>query len=246
MIPKIIHYCWFGEKPLPALARQCLKSWKKYCPNYEIKRWDENNFDINICQYVKEAYEAKKYAFVTDFVRLWVLLKFGGIYMDTDVEVLKSLDPILKYKAISGFESNQDIPTGLMGSEANFPLFNEFLKEYDNLSFVFTNNANVITNVTRITNTCLKYGLKRNNTKQTIEGFTLLPKEYFCPTDKYNLPTPTKNSYTIHHFAGSWNSPLIRIKIKIVKFIGLHLGTQTLDFLFKIKRKFKEILKKFC
>ena len=118
MIPKIIHYCWFGKNPLPDDARDCIESWKKNCPDYEIKEWNEENFDINTCAYVKEAYDKKKWAFITDFVRLKVLYDYGGIYMDTDVEVCKSLDPLLKWDAFSGFESDNNIPTGTIGAIA--------------------------------------------------------------------------------------------------------------------------------
>ena len=119
MIPKIIHYCWFGGNPLPPLALKCIESWKKYCPDYEIKIWDESNFDININKYATEAYEAKKWAFVSDVARLWVLYNYGGIYMDTDLEVIKPLDEFLYHKAFSGFEDEVNIPTGIIASEKN-------------------------------------------------------------------------------------------------------------------------------
>ena len=119
MIPKKIHYCWFGKGEKPKLVKDCIDSWKKNCHDYEIIEWNEDNFDININAYVKEAYECKKYAFVTDFVRLFVLKKYGGVYMDTDVEVIKSLDGFLKHHAFSSFENNDYIPTGIMASEKN-------------------------------------------------------------------------------------------------------------------------------
>jgi mannosyltransferase OCH1-like enzyme len=119
MIPKVVHYCWFGRGPMTSLAEKCLASWKKYLPEYELMLWDEDNFDINIVPYVKEAYESGKFAFVTDYVRLYVLFNFGGIYLDTDVEVLKSLDNMLYLPAFSGYESNKysSFPTGIMASE---------------------------------------------------------------------------------------------------------------------------------
>ncbi len=208
MIPKKIHYCWFGGKPLPKLAIDCIESWKKYCPDYEIIRWDETNYDISKNAYVKEAYEAKKYAFVTDVVRLEVLVNEGGIYMDTDVEVLKPLDNLLELSAFSGFESDTKIPTGIMAAEKGQKLFVELLKEYDNCHFKKNDGTyDLTTNVVRITNTCKKYGLVQNNTLQTVNGFTLFPKDYFCPKDietrKLNI---TDNTYTIHHFDGSWLS----------------------------------------
>lgn len=207
-IPRIIHYCWFGGNPKPELALRCIDSWKRFCPDYEIIEWNEENFDITSNTYVREAYENKKWAFVTDVVRLYVLVNYGGIYMDTDVEVVKSLDELLKYEAVSGFESEHEIPTGLMASVKQQPLFLELLAEYDNIHFVNPDKSlDLTTNVSRITRKCEKYGLKRDNTLQTINGFTLLPKDYLCPKDyetkELNI---TENTFTIHHFDGSWHS----------------------------------------
>lgn len=208
MIPKIIHYCWVGGNPLTDLAQKCIESWKKYCPDYEIKRWDETNFDISCCDYVREAYEAKKWAFVTDVVRLYALVNYGGIYMDTDVEVLKPLDDFLNYEAFSGFESEKAIPTGIMACEKGQELFKELLYEYTNAHFMKPDGTyDETTNVVRITNTCLKYGFVPNNQLQTIKGFTLFPKDYFCPKDHVTRATRlTANTFTIHHFDGSWKS----------------------------------------
>lgn len=208
MIPKTIHYCWFGGNPLPELAQKCITSWKTHCPDYEIIEWNESNFDITCCDYVREAYNAQKWAFVSDVARLYALVTQGGIYMDTDVEVLKSLDPILQYEAVSGFESDKSIPTGLMACRDGHPLFQELLHEYDGIHFIKEDGTcDNTTNVTRITNICLKYGLEQNNKLQTINGFTLFPKDYFCPKDceTGNLAI-TDNTYTIHHFDGSWLS----------------------------------------
>lgn len=208
MIPKKIHYCWFGGNPLSALAIKCIDSWKKYCPDYEIIEWNENNFDINCCDYVKEAYKAKKWAFVSDVARLYALVNYGGIYMDTDVEVLKPLDDLLLKDAFSGFESKKRIPTGIMACVQKHPLFVEFLNEYDNTHFIHNDGTlNMTTNVERITKTCLTYGINLNNSEQTIKGFTLYPKDYFCPKDAITQKIiVTKNTYTIHHFNASWVS----------------------------------------
>ena len=127
MIPKTIHYCWFGGNPLPDLAVKCIDSWKKYCPDYEIKEWNEKNFNLDACPYVREAYEAKKWAFVSDYARLYAMVTEGGIYMDTDVEVLKPLDEYLDNLAFSGFQTEKEIPTGIMACEKGFPLFNSDL-----------------------------------------------------------------------------------------------------------------------
>ena len=207
-IPKTIHYCWFGGSPLPELAQKCIASWKKYCPGYEIIEWNESNFDINICTYTKEAYEAKKWAFVTDYVRLKVLYDYGGIYMDTDVEVLKPLDSLLQYEAVSGFESATQIPTGLIACRKRASIIGELLQDYDNLHFKNDDGSyNLTTNVIRITNTLTKYGLEQNNTFQTVQGFSFLPKEYLCPKDlETGVITITENTLTVHHFDGSWLS----------------------------------------
>lgn len=208
MIPKIIHYCWFGGNPLPELAQKCIASWQKFCPDYEIIEWNENNFDIGSCKYAEEAYNAHKWAFVSDVARLYALVTCGGIYMDTDVELLKPIDDLLEYEALSGFESEERIPTGLMACRKGFPLFSELLADYDNRHFVDVDgNYDLTTNVEVITDICLKNGLVLNNQMQTVKGFTLFPAEYFCPKDyatgKLNI---TENTYSIHHFDGSWLS----------------------------------------
>lgn len=208
MIPKTIHYCWFGGNPLPEEFKKNIKSWKKYCPDYEIIEWNETNFDIQQLDYTREAYEMKKWAFITDVVRLHALVHYGGIYMDTDVEVIRSLDDLLHYEAVSGFEGKDRIPTGLMASEPGNPFLTELLDEYQSIHFIKEDGSlDLTTNVTRITNAALKYGLKLNNKKQTIKGFTLLPSEYLCPKDCRTLEIKvTPNTYVIHHFSGSWNT----------------------------------------
>ncbi len=221
IIPRIIHYCWFGSNPLPELAQKCIASWKKYCPDYKIIEWNENNFDINCCDYVREAYEAKKWAFVSDVARLHAIVKYGGIYMDTDVEVIKPLDDILKYEAVSGIQPNNRISTSLMACEKGQPIFKEFLHEYDNIHFVLPNGKyDMTTNVSKITKICLKYGYVHNNIEQTISGFKLFPSDYFGAKDmetrEINI---TDNTYAIHHFDGSWKSDVER---KAIEFAGRH------------------------
>lgn len=230
MIPKVIHYCWFGGNPLPELAQKCIESWEKFCPDYEIKCWDETNFDVNCCDYVREAYEAKKWAFVSDYVRLYVLYEYGGIYMDADVEVICPLDEILQFEAVSGFENDTDIPTGLIASCKGMPMLGELLNEYEEEHFSKNDGSfDLTTNVTRITRTFLKYGLKQNNTLQTIQGFTFLPKDYLCPKDtETGVITVTKNTLTIHHFDGSWAEKTTRernrLRWKFIRIFGTKLG----------------------
>lgn len=222
MIPKKIHYCWFGRGQKPELAKRCIASWKKYCPDYEIKEWNEDNFDLDLYPYVREAYDNRKFAFVTDVVRLYALLKEGGIYMDTDVEVLKPLDSLCKYDAVSGFETESRIPTGLMACRDSHPLFQEFLNEYIGLHFLGKDGSmDLTTNVTRITNICFRHGFVPNGKLQTVAGFTLLPQDYLCPKDVYTKKIHlTDNSICIHHFDGSWVPKSQKIKNKIIQFIG--------------------------
>ena len=207
MIPKIIHYCWFGGNPLPKLARKCIKSWKKHCKGYEIREWNEKNFDIASAPlYVRQAYEAKKWAFVTDYVRLYAMTTCGGIYMDTDVEVVAPLDPFLRHQAFSGFESKVYISTGIMASEAGFPMFQEFLRYYDTAQFYNDDGTvNTTTNVVILTNICLKHGLVQNGEYQVVDGFALYPRDVFCPLEYHSgIMTRTKQTVTIHWFNGSW------------------------------------------
>ena len=137
MIPKIIHFCWISENAsYPDIVVDCINSWKKILPDYEIKEWNQNNFDMNICSFVKEAYENKKYAFVSDYMRLYVLNKYGGIYLDTDVKVLKSFNTLLNNKAFIGFESKKVLATCLLATEKNNPIFEEMLLNYKNRHFI--------------------------------------------------------------------------------------------------------------
>jgi len=235
MIPEKIHYVWLGGKPLTELGQECLKSWKKFCPYYEIIRWDESNFNIEQNLYCKQAYEAKKYAFVSDYIRLYVMVNYGGIYMDTDVEVLKPLDNFLHHKAFSGFESPSGIPTGIMACEKDFPLFKELLEDYEHRDFIKESGEyNTVTNVVYITDKCLEKGLQLNNTLQEVDGFILYPKDYFCPKDPCTRQVIlTNHSVCIHHFEGSWLTKKERQ--------GVYLA----DLIFSYKNKFGKIWKFF-
>lgn len=221
-IPKKIHYCWFGRGEKPELAKKCIESWKKYCPDYEFKEWNEDNFDIHSNKYVEQAYNARKFAFVTDYVRLYALYYEGGVYMDTDVEVLKPIDEFLKHKAFSSFENNNTIPTGLMASEKGNEWIKDLLDEYTDLNFIDEDgNMDLTTNVTRITNlTHEKYGLKLESSYQELKNgvVTLYPYDYFCPKDwstgEIHL---TENSATIHHFSGSWHTAEEKEKANIYR-----------------------------
>jgi len=235
MIPKKIHYCWFGRGKMPELALKCIESWKKHLPEYEIKEWNEDNFDLDLYPYVREAYDNRKFAFVTDVVRLYALYHEGGIYMDTDVEVLKPLDAFLDCPAFSGFEDDVHVPTGIMASEKGGKWAEENLAYYDGRHFVNEQGElDLTTNVTTITNYMLPYGLKQNNTLQQFPGLiTFYPKDYFCPKSyedgKVYL---TDNTCTIHHFAGSWQTPYR----KFVCQVGHLVGANNLQKLVRLKK----------
>ena len=244
MIPKVIHYCWFGRNPLSKLSKKCINSWKKYCPDYEIIEWNEDNFDINSNQYVKEAYEAQKWAFVSDYVRLYVLYYYGGIYADTDAEFIKPMDEFLKYPAFSGFESNCDIPTAVMGAEKNNTWIGKLLEYYDDKHFIMSDGTyDMTTNVVTITNiTKENYNIKLNDTTQCIEGvFILFPHDFFCPKNYDTCEIKlTANTHAIHHFNGSWHSEEERKNYnkrhRYIKFFGRNVGKK-LFFLITVLKK---------
>ena len=208
-IPKIIHYCWFGGNPKPKLAEKCIKSWKKYCPDYEIVEWNEDNFDLSATpNYVRQAMAAGRWAFVTDYVRLRALTEQGGVYMDADVELVRPLDPYLKHQAFAGFEHPERVQTGLLACEKEFPLFQEFLHHYDNISFLLPDGtADTTTNVQVLTDLCLSKGLVLNDRLQTVAGLTIYPKEIFCPVDfDTKVLKKTRKTVAIHWFSGSWQT----------------------------------------
>lgn len=208
-IPKIVHYCWFGGNPKPDLAEKCIRSWKKYCPDYEIVEWNEDTFDLSTApDYVQQAKAAGRWAFITDYVRLRALTEQGGIYMDTDVELIKPLDPYLQHRAFAGFESREGIQTGLLACEKGFPLFREFMEYYDHASFLKPDGTpDTTTNVQILTGLCRKKGLVCNDRLQTIEGLTIYPKEFFCPVDfDTKQLKKTRKTVTIHWFSGSWQT----------------------------------------
>ena len=222
MIPKKIHYFWFGGNEKPKSVKKCIDSWKKYCPDYEIIEWNESNFDIHCMPFVEQAYEAKKYAFVSDVARLMMVYEYGGIYMDTDVEVTKPLDSFLELEAFSGFESDGDIPTGIMGCRKGFPLFQALLDDYETRRFIKPDGSfNMTTNVVYITEACLEKGLICNGQLQTVDGFTLYPKDWFCPkSHETGRMFITENTHAIHHFAGSWENEstkeIVALKIDLL------------------------------
>ena len=209
-IPQTIHYCWFGHNPKPAIIKKCIRSWKKYCPDYQMIEWNEENYDLkNAPRYVKQAYEAKKWAFVTDYIRLDVLYEYGGIYMDTDVELVKPLDPFLKYDCFIGFQHERYVNTGLVtGATACHPFIEENKSVYLDFSFQDNDDSHQLMVCQEYTTNILKaHGLVVPCTGQIqiVEGIHVFPPEYFCPYDHRAFKlTQTDNTVAIHHFASSW------------------------------------------
>ena len=209
-IPKKIHYCWLGRNPKPQCVLDCIESWKKYCPDYEIIEWNEDNLDISSHLYSKQAYEAKAWAFATDYFRLWIVYTYGGIYLDTDVQVIKPLDPLLKNKGFIGFESVQQINTGLgFGAEAGSAFLAEQMKVYETLVF---RNADGTLNKRPapeyLTEVAGSFGLTNDTGKpQTVLDFVCYPREYFSPKDYYTgFLHRTRNTYSIHHYSATWHT----------------------------------------
>lgn len=242
-IPKIIHYCWFGGNPLPELAIKCINSWRIFFPDYEIVEWNENNFDVNIIPYTRDAYKAKKYAFVSDYARFWILYKYGGVYFDTDVEVIKDMRPIIEMGAFMGCENDlkeiQDVNNNLnaclsigvapglgLAVQPMHKIYKELLDLYSKLSFINSNGSyNNKTVVEYTTELLIKHGLIETCKIQSIQGIFIYPKEYFCPLDyKTGELVITENCYSIHHYMGSWQKNKSRIFNKVSAVIGVKLA----------------------
>lgn len=240
MIPKVIHYCWFGGNPLPKSAQKCIASWRKYLPDYEIKEWNESNFDVNIIPYTAEAYKAKKYAFVSDYARFWILYKYGGLYFDTDVEVIKNMDDIIDKGPFMAFEDVSDgiypIAPGLvMGASPKMDFLEHIIGIYNQKSFEFGRGMDNI--VTLTTDIFIKKGLLQNNKLQKVYDYIIYPVDYFCPLCKSTgKMTITENTCGIHWYDGTWLSP----KQKLAMWIKMHLGEKTFKTLCGIKRILKK------
>ena len=216
MIPKKIHYCWFGRNEFPAKAQKCLASWKKYCPDYEIVEWNEDNFDVNQNAYTKMCYEQKKYAFLTDYIRLVVLEEHGGIYFDTDVEAVRSFDDLLDQPAFFGFEDNDHVNTGVgFGCEPHNIAVQTMLEEYDPL---LGGDQGVIGCPILNTQGLMKLGLQLTGKKQELSCATIYPADWFNP---YDDPTgrlnKTRNTHSIHWYSKSWMSKGTILRSKLTK-----------------------------
>lgn len=220
-IPKIIHYCWFGGNPLPELAKKCIASWKKYCPDYEIKEWNESNFDFNCYDYVREAYDAKKWAFVSDVARLSIVYQNGGIYLDTDVELLKPLDALLEFPAFFGTEVEGCVATGLgFGAEKGNNIVQALLNDYDGLHFLKDDGTFDMTPCPRRNTAVFEKVGYRFQKEQIwkIEKAVVFPPAYFCPIDYKTGHIEVRTlTYSIHHYSESWLSEQEQYHIQIVR-----------------------------
>lgn len=230
-IPKVIHYCWFGGKPLPAMALDCIESWKKYLPNYKIKQWDETNFDVNVIPYTKQAYAEKKYAFVSDYARFWILYHFGGIYFDTDVEVIKPLDDIIAQGPFMGCQNKYNpnltalslaVAPGLgLGTYAGHPIYKELLELYSGLDFYKPDGMlNLKTIVHYTTEVLLLHGLVNTPDIQQVGDIWIYPWDYFCPMSPTLILDITPNSRTIHLFSASWETPRVKFRKRVKRMLG--------------------------
>lgn len=206
MIPKIIHYCWFGNNDLPELEQMCLKSWKDKLPDYQIMRWDESNSNLTECDYVCQAYEKKKYAFVSDYVRINTLYKYGGIYLDTDVEVLKSFNPFLTETGFLGFENRTTVGTAVMACEKGADFARRMIEYYRSHPFIDNlGNINLTTNVTILNSILEEKGMKRENKNQVIDSIKIMQRDFFYPKKVSEEEFfATENTFCIHRMKGSW------------------------------------------
>lgn len=225
-IPKVIHYCWFGKGKLPTLAEKCIDSWKKYCPEYKIVCHNEENFDITENKYAKEAYRAGKWAFVSDYVRLKVMYDEGGIYLDTDVELIKPLDDLIEENGYMGFDDNGIVATGLgFACEKGNELIGAFLRDYDDISFVLPDGSYDMTPCPdRNTKTLKNLGMNLDNKDQIFMGIHMLPEDYLCPLKYYTgKKIITENTYSIHHFCASWTSETAKRTLLFKRILGVKL-----------------------
>ena len=246
MIPTVIHYCWFGRGKKPKLAEKCIASWKKYCPDYEIIEWNEDNFDITKIPYIYEAYQVGKFAFVSDYARFDILYQHGGVYLDTDVEIVRPLDPILNKGAFMGCEIDPSpdvriqVASGLgIAAEAGMEIYRKILDAYATRHFVLENGEyDSTTVVTFITDILLENGLKSVPGIQRVSGITVYPAEYFNPfNDITGKISKTRNTYAIHWYAKSWLSSSESLRARIARPFHRVFGEDCFAWLKKEKKK---------
>lgn len=236
MIPRTIHYCWFGGNPLPKSAVKCIDSWKRFFPDYEIKEWNESNFDVNAIDYTRQAYERKKYAFVSDYARFWLLYNYGGLYFDTDVEVIRPMDDIIEKGPFMGIEVPANEADGILpmvapglglGAEPKMGFYQEVLDYYENLAFVDDNGIIIPGTVVSHNTSVLKNnGLQPTNIVQKVAGITIYPQDYFNPLDDATgRLRKTENTRTIHWYAKTWVDNYGPIRTKATRLFHRIFGT---------------------
>ena len=240
MIPRVIHYCWFGRNSLPESAMKCIDSWRKYFPDYEIKEWNEDNFNVNIIPYTREAYEAKKYAFVSGYARMWILYHYGGLYFDTDVEVIKPVDDIVERGPFMGIEVEARagelplIAPGLgLGVTSGLGLYKDILDYYAPLHFLCEDGSlNQVTVVKHVTNVLVANGLKPTNDLQLVAGVWIYPRDYFNPLDdNTGQLVVTDNTRSIHWYTKTWLKKRNPVRTWIVRRIHRYFGNDSLAWL---------------
>lgn len=238
MIPKIIHYCWFGDKSLGESEFACIETWKKMLPDYRIFEWNEKNFSLeNTCEYVKQAYSEKKWAFVSDYVRMAVLYKYGGIYLDTDVEVIRSFNPLLDENAFICSESLYSMCTATIGAKKHADIILEFLRLYNNRSFVVNGKIDYSPNSKLLFNYLHdKYGyISNNNICNINKKITIYPSCYFSPLNCYTMKEfRTSNTYSIHRYSATWKNKHQKFKDKLLVLLTRIIGENGRDFLKKL------------
>lgn len=223
-IPKIIHLCWFGHGEYDEKMKHCLKTWEEFAPDYKVMKWDEDTFDLDSCTYVRQAYDKKRWAFVTDYVRFKVLQQYGGIYMDTDMELVKPLDDLLDNETVLSFKQQAlgmkqfGLTSGIIMTKANNTLFNPLIEQFEARSYINESGEEDVTPIAKFLTDLLRdRGIRQDNTLQSIDGVTVYPNEYLCPTIDLDNNTGdvevTENTYAIHHFTGTWRTPDIMEKI---------------------------------
>lgn len=242
MIPKIIHYCWFGGKNKPDIVGKCINSWKKYMPDYQIIEWNETNYDYRKCRYAKQAYDLQKWAFVSDFARFDILYQYGGIYFDTDVELIKRIpDDILAKSAFTCMEPSGKVSPGLVyGSEKSATFLKEMINEYESSTFLNEEGIPICKTVNLfITEKLLQNGYIEKNIYQEISGLSIYPSEVFCGFDLDIMePYITDKTISVHHYSGTWidNS----IKRKVQKYLKKILGINRYREVLKMIRRIRE------
>lgn len=231
MIPKVIHYCWFGNNPKSRKIQKCIASWKKFCPDYQIIEWNESNFDVYQNAYLRWCYEHKKWAFLSDYARLIIIYEHGGIYFDTDVQLIQNPNKLLQYDAFLGFENNRFIATGLgFGATTHQEAIEAMIKIYEYME-PDQNGEFLLTSCPELnTKALLPYGFQKNGKKQVVAGALILPKEYLNP---YDDPTGrldiTPETISIHWYAKSWISPVLVMRSKLMKPFHRIFGTEIFE-----------------